>query len=113
LSVTFADKAWRLEHADVARLASLSGGTRPGEPAVVKLDDKPLQAWAASVATDVDQPVQDARFAFNGGNLKALRPSRQGRTVDQPALVNAVRSALLAGNMTVPLPVATVDPSVS
>ncbi len=113
LTVTFADSSWRLEHADIAALVTLSGGTRPGDPAVVTLDDKPLQAWAAKVAKDVDQPVQDARFAFNGGNLKVLRPSKQGRTVDQAALVKAVHDALMAGDKTVDLPVATVDPTVS
>ena len=113
LTVTFADKNWRLEHADVAKLVSLSGGTQPGQPAVVKLDDKPLQAWAAKVASDVNQTVQDARFAFNGGNLKVLRPSKQGRTVDQDALVRNVHDALLDGTPSVDLPVVTVDPSVS
>jgi vancomycin resistance protein YoaR len=113
LTVTFAARTWRLEHADVAKLISLSGGTRLGQPAVVNLDDRPLQAWAARVARDVDQAVQDARFAFNGGNLKVLRPSKQGRTVDQAALVRAVHDALLAGQQTVDLPVATVDPRVS
>ena len=97
----------------MAKLVSLSGGTQPGQPAVVKLDDKPLQAWAAKVASDVNQTVQDARFAFNGGNLKVLRPSKQGRTVDQDALVRNVHDALLDGSPSVDLPVVTVDPSVS
>ena len=113
LTVTFADRSWRLEHADVAQLISLSGGTRPGQPAEVKIDDKPLQAWTARIAKDVDQTVQDARFAFNGGNLKVLRPSRQGRKVDQDAAVRAVHDALLSGQQTVALAVATVDPTVS
>ncbi|MBV9543493.1 MAG: VanW family protein, partial [Chloroflexi bacterium] len=69
--------------------------------------------WAATLAKDVDQSVQDARFAFNGGNLKVLRPSKQGRTVDQAGLVSAVHDALLNGATTVDLPVATVEPTVS
>jgi vancomycin resistance protein YoaR len=113
LTITFADKSWRLEHADVARLITLSGGAKPGQAAVVNLDDKALATWAATVAKDVDQPVQDARFAFNGGNLKVIRPSKQGRTVDQAGLVKAVHDALLSGASSVDLPVATVDPSVS
>jgi vancomycin resistance protein YoaR len=113
LTVTFNDQSWRLEHADAAKLVTLSGGAKPGEPAVVNLDDRALAAWAAKLAKDVDQPVQDARFAFNGGNLKVLRSSKQGRTVDQAALVKAVHDALLNGTNTVPLTVATVDPQVS
>ena len=106
LTVTFDDQSWQLARADIARFISLNGGT-------VSLDDKPLQAWVAKLAKDVDQPVQDARFAFNGGNLKVLRPSKQGRTVDQAALAKAIHDALLSGNHSVALPVNTVDPSIS
>lgn len=113
LTVTFNDQAWRIEQADLVKLISVSGGSRANEPAAVGVDDKALAAWAATVAKDVDQPVQDARFAFNGGNLKVLRPSKQGRTVDQPGLVKAVHDALLSGSATVALPVSTVDPQVS
>jgi vancomycin resistance protein YoaR len=113
LTVTFGDSTWQLARTDVAKLVSLSGGTQPGQPAVVKLDDAPIKAWAARVAKDIDQPVQDARFAFNGGNLKVLRPSRQGRSLDQATMVQAVHQALLSDQRTLPLPVATVDPSVS
>jgi vancomycin resistance protein YoaR len=113
LTITFGDTTWRMEQADVAKLVSLSGGDKPGQPAVVNLDDKALATWAAKVAKDVDQPVQDARFAFNGGNLKVLRPSKQGRTVDQAGLAKAVHDALLAGATAVDAPVTTVDPTVT
>ena len=113
VTVKFGDKTWRLEHADVVKLVSLSGGTKPGQPAVVKLDDAPLEAWAARIAKDIDQAVQDARFAFNGGSLKVLRPSRQGRGLDQEATVKAVHDALVAGEHGLDLPVTIVDPAVS
>ncbi|HEX8967918.1 MAG TPA: VanW family protein [Chloroflexota bacterium] len=112
LTLTYADQTWQLERADLARLVSLAD-PRPGQPAAVQIDDKALRGWATRVAADVDQSVQDARFAFNGGNLKVLRPSHQGRTVDQDALVRSVHDALLSGSQTIPLPVSTVDPSVS
>jgi len=113
LTATFGDKTWRLEHADIVKLLSLSGGTRPGEPALVNIDNAPLAAWTARVAKDIDQSVQEARFFFGGGSLKVLRPSRQGRSLDQPATVQAIHDALLAGTNTLALPVTTVDPSVS
>jgi vancomycin resistance protein YoaR len=113
LTITFEDQSWQLEHADLAKLVSLSGGARPGQPASVSLNSKALQDWAAGVAKQVDQPVQDARFAFNGGNLKVLRPSAQGRKVDQAALVQSVQDALMSGTTSVQLPVSTVDPSVT
>jgi vancomycin resistance protein YoaR len=110
---TFADKTWKLEKADVAKLVSLSGGTKAGQPATVKLDDAPIAGWSSRVAKDLDQTVQDARFQFNGGNLKVLRASRQGRSLDQKATVQMVHAALLAGERTVNLPVEVVEPSVS
>jgi vancomycin resistance protein YoaR len=113
LTVTFGDKSWPLDRAEAIKLVTLTGGTQPGQPALVKIDDAPLKAWAGRLSKDVDQAVQDARFAFNGGDLKVLRPSRQGRTLDQDAMVQSVHAALLAGEHTVALPVSTVEPGVS
>ncbi len=112
LTVTFADQKWQLPHAETAKLVTLSGGTKPNQPAVVKIDEAPLRTWAGKVGKEIDQAVQDARFSFNGGNLKVLRPSRQGRSLDQDAMVSSVHAALLAGEHTVALPVAVVDPAV-
>src|SRR5207302_980262 len=83
LTLTFADKSFPLEHVDIVKLISLSGGTKPGQPAVVNVDDKAVRSWAARLAKDVDQTVQEPRFAFRGGGLKVVRPSKQGRTLDQ------------------------------
>ncbi len=113
LSVTFGDNSWPVERADLLKFVSLSGGTKAGQPATVTIEDAQLKAWAARLSKDIDQAVQDARFAFNGGDLKVLRPSRQGRTLDQDATVQAVHAALLAGDHTVALPVSTVEPGVA
>ncbi|MCA1644088.1 MAG: VanW family protein, partial [Chloroflexi bacterium] len=113
LTVTFGDQTWQLPHAETAKLVSLSGGTKPDQPAVVKLDDAPLRAWAGRLGKELDQAVQDARFSFNGGNLKVLRPSRQGRSLDQNAMVQAVHAALLAGEHSVALPISVVEPTVA
>jgi len=113
VTLTFADKTWPLERAEIVKLISLSGGTKPGQPATVNFDDKSLHTLAAKVARDVDQSVQDARFAFTGGALKITRPSKQGRTVDQDGLVRAVHDGLLAGQDSIGVPVTTVEPSVS
>jgi vancomycin resistance protein YoaR len=113
VTATFGDNSWKLEHADVAKLVTLTGATQPGQPAVVKIDDGPIRAWVSGVAKDLDQSVQDARFQFNGGNLKVLQPSKQGRELNQDATVQLVHEALLGDNETFELPVATVEPSIS
>src|SRR5438874_3666192 len=112
LTVTFGDRNWQLARADTVKLVSLSGGTKPGQPAAVKIDDAPVRAWAGRLAKEIDQTVQDARFAFNGGNLKVLRPSRQGRSLDQDAMLQTVHAALLAGEHSIALPVSVVEPAV-
>jgi vancomycin resistance protein YoaR len=113
ITATFDDQSWKLEHADVAKLITLSGGTQPGQPATVTLDDAPIRAWVSTVAKDLDQSVQDARFQFNGGYLKVLTPSKQGRELDQDAAVRLVHDALMADRGTIDLPVSTVEPSIS
>jgi vancomycin resistance protein YoaR len=113
LTVTFADQSWQLQHADIARFLSLTGATGDGQAAGVTIDDSALQAWSADIANQVDQPVQNARLAFNGGNLQVIRPSAQGRSVDQAALVQSVHDALLSGGTSIQLPVSTVDPTVT
>jgi vancomycin resistance protein YoaR len=112
-TVTFGDKSWQLERDDLVKLVSVTGGTSPGQPAVVKIDDVPLRAWADRLSKEINQTVQDARFNFNGGNLKVQQPSRQGRTLDEDAMVEAVHTAMLSGQHSVELPVAVVEPSVS
>jgi vancomycin resistance protein YoaR len=116
LTVTYADQSWQLQHADIARFVSLSGATGDGQGAGVSINDAALQAWAADIAKQVDQPVQNARFAFNGGNLQVIRPSAQGRSVDQAALIQSVHDGLLSGGTNshdIQLPVSTVDPTVT
>ncbi|HEY2596100.1 MAG TPA: VanW family protein, partial [Chloroflexota bacterium] len=114
LTVTYADQSWQLQHADVARFVALTAASGPDQPASVSIHDKALQDWAAGIAKQVDEPVQDARFAFNGGDLQVIRPSAQGRSVDQSALVQAVHDALQSGSSTsIQLPVSTVDPTVT
>jgi vancomycin resistance protein YoaR len=113
LTVTFEDQSWQLQHADIAKFVSLSNGGGPDQTASVAINDKAIQDWAAGIAKQVDQPVQDARFAFDGGNLEVIRPSGQGRSVDQAALVQAMHDALLSGTTSVQLQVSTVDPTVT
>ncbi len=113
LTLTFARQSWPLERADVVKLLSIEGGTKPGQPATVKIDEQPLRTLAAKLAKDLNQTVQDARFDFNGGKLKVLRESREGRELDQAATVALIKSRLIAGERTAELPIAVIKPAVS
>ena len=55
----------------------------------------------------------NARFAWNGGNLTAIRDSQEGRTLDQVGAAEAIGQALLTGQRTVSLPGSIVQPLVS
>ena len=112
-TVTFGDQSWQLDRADVLKIVTLEGGKQPGQPASLKVDDAPLQAWVTRLGKEIDQTVQDARFQFSGGNLKVLRPSRQGRKLDQAAAIKQLHAALLGDQGSLQLPVETVEPKVS
>ncbi len=113
LTLTRGSESWPLSRADIAGLVSLQGGPQPTDPITVTIDDARLEALVQRVAKDVDQEVQNARFAFNGGNLTVLRPSREGRTLDQPATAALIKAKLASGERVVEIPVAAVAPTVS
>jgi vancomycin resistance protein YoaR len=112
--LSFGQQTWRLGTDDLLRYLSLKPASRGGETATVKVDQDGLGALAARIAKQIDQPVQDARFAYNGGDLKALRPSREGRVLDQGATVDVITQALLgSADHSIALPVNVVLPAVS
>jgi vancomycin resistance protein YoaR len=113
LTLTRGQESWPLERADVADLLSIEDGTQPGQPATIAVDDQKLQALVKRLAHDVDQRVQNARFQFNNGNLTVLRAAKEGREVDQPTAAALIKTKLLAGERTVELPVAAVQPAIT
>ncbi len=113
LVLTFGSDSWQLQQADVLNVLSVEGGLKAGQPARLVVDDQPLKALAAKMAKQINQNVQEARFDFNGGKLKVLRPSREGREIDQAATVALIKTKLLNGEHTAELPVSVVKPGVS
>jgi vancomycin resistance protein YoaR len=79
----------------------------------VVIDEEKLQTIIRRMARQIDQQVQEPRFAFNDGNLTVLKPGREGRTLDQTATVALVKSRLLAGERTAEITVSAVQPSLS
>lgn len=113
LTLTFGQQSWPLTRADVGKLLSVEGGTSKDQPAIVKIDEQPLQALAQQRAKELNQDVRDARLLWNGGALKPLVESREGRTVDVPGTVALIKAKLLSGERTAELPVTVVQPAVS
>ena len=107
LDASFGEARLTLHRPELAALLA----TDPGQPP--HLDAGALRALAARLAETWDQPVQNARFAWNGGNLTPIRDSHEGRTLDQVGAAAAIGQALLSGQHTVTLPGSVVQPLVS
>jgi vancomycin resistance protein YoaR len=110
--ITAAEQTRVLQGADLVNLLSVTQPAGPGESAAVQLRDEPVAALVSDLAGSIDQDAQDARFAWNAGALTLLRPSREGRALDQAA-AELLRSRILAGEHTIELPVVPVRPAVA
>jgi vancomycin resistance protein YoaR len=82
-------------------------------PAAVRLNDNTLQPLIAAAAHAVDRAPVNARLAWDGANLSIVRPSREGRGLDQPAAHDVLSTQLLAGARSIQLPVSALAPAVS
>jgi len=106
LDVTFGEAHETLHRADLAPLVATDGG----QP---HLDSAALTSLSKRLAQDWNQPMVNARFNWNGGNLTPIRDSQEGRTLDQAGAATAIGQALTAGQPTVTVPGSIVPPQVS
>jgi vancomycin resistance protein YoaR len=106
LDLTFGEAHQTLHRSDLAELVTRDGSA-------IRPDSGALQALTARLGNDWNQPMVNARFNWNGGNLTPIRESQEGRTLDQAAAATAIGQALLSGQRTVSLPGTIVPPQVS
>ena len=102
----------QLDRSDILSLLTVTP-PEDGQPATVRFNDDPLHALVHKIAGDVDQDVQDARFSWNGGDLQVVRPSADGRELDEGATVDGIKARLLAGEHSLELPISVTRPQVS
>jgi vancomycin resistance protein YoaR len=112
IHLSAADKTWTVERPELLSMVTLNPAG-PTSPASVELQDEPLQAIVQRAAHDVDQESRDARFTLSNGQLNVLRPSLEGRAVNQQAAADLLKSRIEAGERTVALPVDVVRPAVA
>ena len=105
LDVTFGQASETLHQSDLAPLVTSTDGG-------AELNVHALQALAARLADKWDQPMLNARFNFNGGDLTPIRDSQEGRTLNQAAAATAIGQALVTGQKSVALPGSVVPPQV-
>ncbi len=107
VTVKYRDRQWTLDKAalsgliDVQQAREATGA--PTVKALVAMDK--AKAWAGNIAKDVDRASQDARIAWNGGNIAVLRPGQDGVAVDAAKFGTVLEQALAKGQRAVDLPV--------
>jgi vancomycin resistance protein YoaR len=111
LSAADKDRAWTIDRPELLSMVTLTPAT-PSSAASVELKAEPLETIVQRAAQDVDQEPRDARFALSNGRLTVLRPSLEGRALNQPAAVELLKSRIEVGERTVTLPVDVVRPKV-
>src|SRR5204863_2239771 len=72
-----------------------------------------VKAWATSLAKEVEQEPQNARFSWQGGVLSVLRESKDGRALDVDKTIDLVMAKALTTDRTITLPVSVTKPDVS
>jgi vancomycin resistance protein YoaR len=100
----FQGREWGLSAMEIRDLITV--GERPGSSVlVVSLRDEPLKKMVDGIAGEIDQKKVDARFDWNGGDLKMLRPGQDGRMVDRDRALGALVAAMKGEQRVVALPV--------
>jgi vancomycin resistance protein YoaR len=112
IQLSAADQTWTVDHSELLSMVTLNPAG-PTSPASVELKDEPLQTIVQRAAHAVDQDPQDARFTLSNGQLSVLRPSHEGRAVNQQAALDLLKTRIEAGERTVAMPVDVVRPAVA
>ncbi|MEA2641942.1 MAG: hypothetical protein QOF51_3336 [Chloroflexota bacterium] len=111
LTLNFADKRWVLSTGDIAKMMSFD--QQPGQQAKVLVDPGQLTGTFSAIASQIEQSAQDARFQYTGGNLRVIRESQDGRTLDVEALKAQIQGVLSSADRTITLPVTVEHPLVA
>ena len=107
LVVQFEELRWELTPKQLVAMASIAGTEG------VKLDRAAVETWAKTIAKDVQQDPQNARFSWQGGVLSVLRESKDGRVLDTARTVDMLMGQALSTERTITLPVSVAKPEVS
>lgn len=109
LTVKFRDQQWNLDARAIARVLRVESA--PDRRVRVEIDRGALQKLSEQMASEIDQEPQDARFAWAGGALEVLRPSKDGQKLDREATVELLASRLASDDRVLSLPV-SVAPAI-
>jgi vancomycin resistance protein YoaR len=112
LVLTFQDQQLPLTRADIAPLLTIHPAADASR-LEVQIDTDAAAGLAHLLAAELHQDTVDARFDWNTGDLRVIRPSSDGRDLDEGVTRALLTSALRNGTRTVALPVVATAPAVS
>ena len=107
-----AERHWGFDRAEIAAMLAFEGHDQPGTRVQVVLDEAPVRELLKRIGKAVDQEPLNARFDWNGGNLKLIREGKAGRALDQEAALERLRRGLLGAERDIELPVVPKPPTV-
>lgn len=112
LTLRLDDRTWKMQPRDYAQALSPSPDGGSARIWQVEVADEPFKGVLTKIAPEIAQPPLDARLEWNGGKLKAIRESREGRRLDVEATLSQVKQKVLTDQRMVELVVAPVAPAV-
>ena len=100
----FQGDEWTFSQEEILDLLKIDD--TPGIPAItVTLKEEPLKKMIAQISDEIDQPKVNARFDWNGGNLKMLSEGQDGRKVNQEKALSMLVAAIRGDQRMAVLPV--------
>lgn len=107
LSINFEELRWELTPKQLVTMASVAGTEG------VRLDRAAIKTWAGTIAKEVQQDPENARFSWQNGVTSVLRESKDGRALDVDKTVDLVMAKALTSERSITLPVSVTEPDVS
>lgn len=99
LTLRVGDRTWRLSPREVAQALSVSSVIDSGQTWQVVVADEPFKGILEKAAPEVAQSPQDARLDWNGGKLKVIRESKEGRQLDVEKSLARVKAGLVEAGL--------------
>lgn len=110
-TLTLNNNNWSIPSADIARTLDFEPSGR-GELRVV-VNPERLEPLVGMIDRQIGQLPSNARFEWNGGNLRLLRDSQDGRGVDVASLAHTLEERLPAGDRSFAVPISTTHAKVT
>lgn len=111
VSLAYENKSWALSPAELAGVLAFER-VAPDQLRL-EVDESALDRTLTRIHPQIGQPAMNARFEWNGGNLRLIRDSREGTGIDVAALARMFEERLTVGERSLLLPIIVARPAVT